>query len=84
MHCKYNHYISQTIGFVIENIKFVIDNPSCNIKFVISSIKFVIVSPPFSRIMRAREDRHNRRCLDRNKAFKPFLSRRKRLLDGLQ
>lgn len=84
MLCKYNHYISQTNGFVIENIKFVIVLPESSIKFVISSIKFVIVRGCFSRIMRAREDRHNRRCLDRNKAFKPFLSRRKRLLDGQQ
>ena len=49
--------------FVIENIKFVILKARNSIKFVIVSIKFVIVRAIFLRIMRAREDRHNRRCL---------------------
>lgn len=43
---------------MIKNIKFVIVRICFNIKYVILNIKFVIVRPPFSRIMRAREDRH--------------------------
>ena len=48
---------------MIKNIKFVIVRACFNIKYVILNIKFVIVRALFSRIMRAREDRHNRRCL---------------------
>ena len=84
MHCKYNNKLRETRGFLAVYIKFLVFKKRSNIKFLAFNIKFLVFRAPFSRIMRAREDRHNRRCLDRNKAFKPFLSRRKRLLDGLQ
>ena len=60
---KGNILLSQKQNFAIKNIKFVILATQNDIKFVIVSIKFVIVRAPFSRIMRAREDRHNSRCL---------------------
>lgn len=49
--------------FLITNIKFLVVELQNNIKFLIYNIKFLIVRAPFPRIMRAREDRHNSRCL---------------------
>lgn len=53
----------QTNSFVIQNIKFVIVRGEKNIKFLAFNIKFLVVRAHFPRIMRAREDRHNSRCL---------------------
>lgn len=82
MHGKYNNKLRETQEFLADYIKFLVFKKWSNIKFLAFNIKFLVFRGCFSRIMRAREDRHNRRCLDRNKAFRPFLSRRKRLLDG--
>ena len=49
--------------FLSIYIKFLVIKLQNNIKFLAFNIKFLVVSPLFSRIMRAREDRHNRRCL---------------------
>lgn len=84
MLCKYNNKVRETPKFLVNHIKFLVFNKRSNIKSLAFNIKFLVFRGCFSRIMRAREDRHNRRCLDRNKAFKPFLSRRKRLLDEQQ
>lgn len=49
--------------FLAIYIKFLVFKLQNNIKFLAFNIKFLVVRPPPSRIMRAREDRHNRRCL---------------------
>lgn len=49
--------------FLAVYIKFLVVKLQNNIKFLVFSIKFLVFRAPFSRIMRAREDRHNSRCL---------------------
>jgi hypothetical protein len=49
--------------FLSVYIKFLVVKLQNNIKFLAFNIKFLVVRASFPRIMRAREDRHNRRCL---------------------
>lgn len=53
----------ETKAFLLYYIKFLVVKLQYNIKFLAFNIKFLAFRPLFSRIMRAREDRHNRRCL---------------------